>query len=128
MNELKFRYVFKNKVFGDISIYYLTLKQVEQGAVSKILNSGMKGNGYEVISRDRYVGFKNKNGKEFYEGDIQSGVFYNHNTQSYDKKNGYIIFDNTRFYLHEINGKRNCEINRYKEIIGNRFENSELLK
>jgi len=44
----KFKYTFKN-IFGDKTIYYLTLEEVKKGVLSQILNSGMRENGYQLI-------------------------------------------------------------------------------
>ena len=70
MENLKFRYVFKHKIFNDISMYYFTIKDIENGKVAKVLKSGMIENGYELIARDLYIGYKDINRKEIYENDI----------------------------------------------------------
>lgn len=56
--EQKFRYIFKNKYFSDFSFYYLSLKEIEEGILTKILQSGMIENGYELIGRDNCINFK----------------------------------------------------------------------
>lgn len=58
MEETKIRYVFKNRYFCDLSFYYLSLKEIEDGALDKIQQSGMIENGYELINQDKYTNFK----------------------------------------------------------------------
>lgn len=69
MKTIKFRYVLKN-LFNDISIYYFTLEEIENNAINKMLNSGMKNNGYKIIAKDLFTGLKDKNNKEIYIFDI----------------------------------------------------------
>lgn len=126
MEDIKFRYVFKNKNFGDLSFYHLTLREVEKGALLKILQSGMIENGYELIGRDSYTGLKDKNDQEIYAGDILEFVIG-------DKKEvSEVFFDEGGF---SVNAKNNDP--DYKpylgevcnpKIIDNIYENPELLK
>jgi uncharacterized phage protein (TIGR01671 family) len=91
----------------------------------------------DVREKDRenvqqYTGLKDKNGKEIYEGDIIHYKFDGDSypkeavdrilTCSYDEDEGMYSFDNSdhSYYWAEI--KRHCN------IIGNIFENPELLE
>ena len=85
--------------------------------------------GYELM---QYTGLTDKNGKEIYEGDI---VQYNQNssydnmdfiTKWSDDKLGFIFQSNSGEQL--VN--QTPHLNRFKhlEVVGNIFENSELLK
>lgn len=139
MKEFKFRYVFKNKFFGDFSFYHLTLKQIEEGVLTKILKSGMKENGYELVSRDRYTELKDKNGREIYEKDIvikNEYPFYSKGLRNYV---GIIEwFDEDLCWSYSIttvsDRVRGCACgaslnkNDKFEVIGNLHENPELLK
>lgn len=75
MKENKYRYMFKQIIHRDISFHYLTLKEIEEGAVIKILQSGMIENGYILIAKDLFTGFLDKNEKELYEGDTVKGEY-----------------------------------------------------
>ena len=85
-----------------------------------------------IIVPQQYTGLKDKNDKEIYEGDIVHYVFdgasYPKEAQDkyltcvYDPDFGLFCFDDadSSYYWAEIRG--------YVEMIGNIFENSELLK
>lgn len=77
--------------------------------------------GMEVLDIMQYTGLKDKNGTEIYEGDI---VF-----DSHCEENGKVIFDEGRFVIEwesiEEDLFENCDI---YEVIGNAYENPELLK
>ena len=93
------------------------------------LQNGSGGDDYVI---QQYTGLKDKNGKEIYEGDI---VQYNQNS-SYDNmdfiakwsddKLGFIFQSNSGDEL--LN--QTPHLNRFKhlEVVGNIFENKELLK
>jgi len=117
MRELKFRiYSFVSKYF----IYFDVYEGVPQGIAGG------------VSEPQEYTGLKDKDGKEIYEGDI---VQYNQNS-SYDNmdfiakwsddKLGFIFQSNSGEQL--VN--QTPHLNRFKhlEVVGNIFENPELLK
>jgi len=117
MKELKFRiYSFVSKYF----IYFDVYEGVPQGIAGG------------VSEPQEYTGLKDKDGKEIYEGDI---VQYNQNS-SYDNmdfiakwsddKLGFIFQSNSGEQL--VN--QTPHLNRFKhlEVVGNIFENPELLK
>jgi len=114
MNEIKFRYVFKN-IFNDISIYYFTLKEIEDGIANKILDSGMRDNGYEIIAKDLFIDLKDKRGNEIYESDIILTSFNAKYEVKYMPPYWYPIGS------YEMIGFE-------WEVIGNIYENPKLLK
>lgn len=76
---------------------------------------------YRVIVRDlEFVGLRDKNGKEMYEGDIIN------QGEGYSYQIGKIKFGDGKFYC--TVGMDWGEIETTCEIIGNIYENPELLK
>lgn len=74
----------------------------------------------------QYTGLKDKNGKEIYEGDIiQDTTDNNHVVVWYENRCGWAFDDIGRTPAHSING----ELDQSQcEIIGNIYENPELIK
>ncbi len=78
-----------------------------------------------IIELQQFTGLKDKNGKDIYEGDI---------IKDYEGKLSQVIWldDNSKFWIKRLNWKQNGEdtwhiITFSGEIIGNIFENQELL-
>lgn len=69
---IKFRYVFKNKSTGELIYEFYNIKQIER---LNFISRFLKNNEFELISRDRYIGMLDINGKEIYENDIDQYGF-----------------------------------------------------
>lgn len=125
MRELKFRRIYrwdhdvKNSYFdvkkGDFYVDFITLNEahtvLDRTAVSPYL---------------QYTGLKDKNGKEIYEGDIIEVGFGEHKGAF-----GKMIFEYGCFMLESRHGATFMDTYKsclYGKIVGNIFENSELLE
>lgn len=128
MREIKFR----GKVLDGKWIYGAYLPAMDDDSCDSIINSDYpSGRIVKTDSVGQYTGLKDKNGKEIYEGDIIA-----HN----DRVIGHII-GGVRGYCYDVIYKQPAPekdwslygvvIQDYDgevEIIGNRFDNPELLK
>lgn len=82
------------------------------------------GNGYRTRAM-QYTGLKDKNGREIYEGDIVTGLF-NHTDII-----GHIIYGSDATFFIKRKGLYGIGLNNaedWLEVVGNIYENPELLK
>lgn len=75
---MKVRYVFKHNKTGVIEFRYATLEEIENGILFQFKKE-LESFGYELISRDQYIGMLDVNNKEIYENDM----FYSRYKVSY---------------------------------------------
>ncbi|MCY8247473.1 YopX family protein [Bacillus inaquosorum] len=139
MNNIKIRYTFRHKGSGNIEMKWYSIGQLEERAAAKL--SPVFSDEYELISRDLYTGFKDKNGREIYEGDCytakhKSGKVYTGQVK-YELS---FVFDIKGFEELFINGVGAVKTNRTfdihsfikwfdeVEVIGNIYEEPELLE
>ena len=129
MREIKFRAWDKEgKKWLDISYLFLD-------STGKVIGYTVKGDTYTIdkVELVEYTGLKDKNGKEIYEGDIVTG--YTSYENDNDKrewtvnKPASIYWDEEfcAFYPFYLNARWRCDVVDI-EVIGNRYENPELLE
>ncbi len=117
MREIKFDYIFRDKVSGNIKHMLLKLDAIENGGIS-----GFTYVFNDIIAKRQYTGLKDKNGVEVYDFDIVKGL-------------GLIakitwVEEECCFMLSSKTGGAfiNQEYLDNFEVIGNIYENTELLE
>lgn len=115
MREIKFRaWDFDTKVMIPISTF-----DFEEDLCGK--DTENFADGFYGRKLMQFTGLKDKNGKEIYEGDILNHYDYGHFQIAYEDFNGKFIS------VGEV-GYGDVGIAKYSEIIGNIYENPELVK
>lgn len=113
MRTIKYRYVFKKGSFSPL-FQVVSLEDIEHGVLEKIP-------GWDIVSRDQYTGLKDKNGIDIYEGDIVK----HYKLGDFDKENPIIGEVVMGAGLLNVG---NWPISKEPEVIGNIYENPELLE
>ena len=123
MREIKFRYIYMNKLTKKVRTIIKTLNQLE--------NEGFPmGYIFKFISTDQFTGLLDKNGNEIFEGDIIYSNTYNEKVEFI----GFIEFDEERC-SYSINLGKNMhpltDINRrqakYFEVKGNIYQDPSMI-
>jgi len=128
MREIKFRMWGSKKYFYDIRGVMECLSQQMSG----LYNHEADGSVFE-----QYTGLKDKNGREIYEGDIYSSIFYDRpysSTRRKERKMSLVVWDEYGCGRKEIEKGRGygCwsgpgSLGQDVEVIGNIHENPELI-
>lgn len=134
MREIKFRaYIKKDynkelagKILNVSSIHLKARKAIIGYSISRS-NYGNHSFDFENIELMQYTGLHDKNGKEIYEGDI---------VKTYISGRwllGKVIYEHSRFTIDVTNNKeleygRTGIIENFTEVIGNIYENKDLIE
>ncbi|QQP10767.1 hypothetical protein FJQ98_16095 [Lysinibacillus agricola] len=127
MREKNFRYTFMHVQTGNIEQKIYTLNQLEERNTKDLSPCFNAEFGYKLIGRDEFTGLKDKNSKDIYEGDVTKGHLWR-------KGKGYRHVGRVA-YVHsafKVRGVKQYfgmddELNMTYEIIGNIYENPEML-
>ena len=138
MIDIKFRYVFKHTKDGDIITKVFSLEKIEKYPLKNYqsIENYLAEDGYLCIDKLQYTGLKDKNFVEIYEGDIikYHQAEYNENTELYEDRMTVCEWYDDQYAAivrtDEVTLITPNSLLRTKviEVIGNIYENQELLK
>ena len=116
MRVIKFRYILKHKASGNIETKFYSLAQIEQRSLKEL--SPVFHADYEELGCSQLTGRKDKKGNLIYEDDILKW-----NEKEWGEPfNELVKWDYEQFSMRESDWPQWCE------VIGNKFENPELLE
>jgi len=138
MREIKFRYTVIREngyVFSGI----FTLEQIEKGEVK--IWSEMNHVNMDAVKKNQFIGLHDKTDREIYEGDIVHYIYLPGKTFWNYEGDAIIEWSSTGYWMKPLPGKGGVDAalvsipgayeptcRKLFEVIGNRFENPELLE
>ena len=136
MDEVKFRYVFKHRKTGEFVVKIYDIYQIETYGIESTF-SDMSNEYYHVNTRDQFTGYLDKNGKEIYCGDIvqrnnDNPISFNDGSKKY--QTWFVNFEFAGWHFDNtpvspcISYPSFYSNAQYMEVIGNIYENPELME
>jgi uncharacterized phage protein (TIGR01671 family) len=95
---------------------------------SRMINTDIAWRLFDEVELMQYTGLKDKNGKEIYEGDVLKGHYWNYGKER--RFIGKVVYGMHGFKLVGVKQYLGMaqDFNSLYEIIGNSYENPELIK
>ncbi len=120
MRDIKIKYYYKNSEGHTISKVFDMDSDIANGDHWDYTSDCPLMKDYKILDRLQYTGLTDKNGVEIYEGDLVE-----HKRLGVCK----VVYDTTEFLLIVVkNNQRCCLRSQFNTVIGNIYQNPELLE
>ena len=118
MRPIEFRYRFRNRQTDEIITQHCTIENVENRPYYPNPFGSLD---WEILSRDQFIGIRDKNEKKIWEGDVIVLPGYNQNSEVLFRQGMFCAEEDGSFFPLS-------QFYSTVEVIGNIYENPELLE